>query len=281
MKQPKFLYLLSFASATLLFSCQKEKEAVDEEVETTFTLSENQATGEAIADDANVLFFEASASEGLMSGRTAGVLESSGATSCATVTVEPANSFPKTITLDFGAGCTSNDNVTRSGKIIITLSDSVHKYNATAVMSFDNYKVSGFKVEGTITWVNTTTPNGVSWTRSIENGKITNPSGNYYWLHVGSKTVQQTAGVTTPLNLLDDVYSITGDHTVTNPAGRSRTATITEALEKKVICANVSKGKIKIQGPNHFAILDYGDGTCDRVATISIDGNAPRNILLP
>lgn len=281
MKQSKFLYLLSFASATLLFSCQKEKEAVDEEVETTYTLSENQAAGEAIADDANVLFFEASASNGLMSGRTAGTLESTDALSCATVEVTPANSFPKTITIDFGAGCTSIDNVTRSGKIIITLSDSVHKYGATAVMTFDNYKVSGYKVEGTITWTNTTTPNGVSWTRSIENGKITHPNGNYYWLHVGSKTVQQTAGVTTPLNLLDDVYSITGNHTVTNPAGKSRTATILEALEKKVICHNVTKGKIKIQGPNHFAILDYGDGTCDRLATISIDGSAPRNILLP
>ncbi len=281
MKQPKFLYLLSLASTTLLFSCQKEKQAVDEEVETTFVLSENQAAGEAVADDANVLFFEASASNGLMSGRTAGTLETSGALSCASVTVTPQNGFPKTITLDFGAGCTSIDNINRSGKLIITLSDSVHKFGATAVMSFENYKVEGYKVEGTITWTNTTTPNGVSWTRSIENGKITNPGGVYYWLHVGTKTVQQTAGVTTPLNLLDDVYSITGEHTVTNPAGKSRTATITEALEKKVICHNVTKGKIKIQGPNHFAILDYGDGTCDRLATISIDGNTPRTIMLP
>lgn len=281
MKKPKFLYLLSLASATLLFSCQKEKQAVDEEVETTFTLSENQAAGEALADDANVVFFEASASNGLMSGRMAGTLETSGALSCASVTITPQNSFPKTITLDFGTGCTSIDNVTRSGKMIITLSDSVHMNGATAVMSFDNYKVEGYKVEGTITWTNTTTPNGVSWTRSIENGKITNPAGSYYWLHVGSKAVQQTAGVNTPLNLVDDVYSITGEHTVTNPAGKSRTATITEALVKPVICHNVTKGKIKIQGPNHFAVLDYGDGSCDRQATISIDGNTPRTFLLP
>ena len=47
-----------------------------------------------------------------------------------------------------------------------------------------------------------------------------------------------------------------------------------------MICDNIDRGKIKIQGPNHFAVLDFGDGTCDRIATITIDGNTPRTILL-
>jgi hypothetical protein len=38
---------------------------------------------------------------------------------------------------------------------------------------------------------------------------------------------------------------------------------------------------MKIQAQTHFAILDYGDGTCDNVATITIDGVAPIIILLP
>ena len=56
---------------------------------------------------------------------------------------------------------------------------------------------------------------------------------------------------------------------------------VTEALEKKTICHNVSKGKMKIQGPNHFATLDFGDGACDNIATITIDGVLPKTILLP
>ena len=133
----------------------------------------------------------------------------------------------------------------------------------------------------TITWTNTSTPNAASWTRSISNGKITAPGGNLYWLHTGTTSVTQTAGGGTPLNLLDDVYSVTGNHTVTNSEGKSRTATVTEALEKKTICHNVTKGKLKIEGPNHFAIIDYGDGTCDNIVTISIDGRTPRTITLP
>jgi hypothetical protein len=234
-----------------------------------------------MADDVNIVFFEAAASLGSAGARTSESLQTTNSLSCATVTITAQSSFPKTITVNFGSGCTSIDGVVRKGKIIIVLSDTLRRPGTTAVMTFDNYHISDFKIEGTITWTNTTTPNGFSWTRQISNGKIIAPGGNYYWLHVGSKSVIQTAGSSTPLNLLDDVFSITGNHSVTNPQGKSRTATVFEALEKKTICHNISKGKIKIEGPDHFAILDYGDGTCDKVATISIDGQPPRTFLLP
>lgn len=283
MKSKKLLSLVLVFSVVFFGSCKKEKTVneANEEIETTFRLSEDQAISESLNDDANVVFFEAAVNRNLVGGRTNQVFQSTKALSCATVNVTPQNSFPKTIVIDFGTGCSSLDGVTRKGKISIMLSDSVRHPGATAVMSFDNYYVENYKIEGTITWTNTSTPNGISWTRQITNGKVTAPGGNYYWLHTGIKTVTQTAGASTPLNLLDDVYSITGNHTVTNPAGASRTATIIEALEKKTICHNISRGKIKIEGPNHFAILDYGNGECDKIATISVDGNPPRSILLP
>jgi len=278
MKLKKILAFLSLPSFFFFASCEKQEEEIDPEVEATFVMSENQAASESVNDDATVVFFEAAVSNNLY--RQNGVVETTGALSCATVTVSP-NAFPKTIVIDFGNGCVSPDGISRKGKINITLSNYLHISGTTAVMTFENYSVSGFKVEGTITWTNTSTQNAVSWTRQVANGKLTNPLDGYYWNHEGTKTVTQTAGGDTPLNLLDDVYSVTGSHTVTNPAGKSRTVTVTEALEKKTVCYNISKGKVKVQGPNHFAIVDYGDGTCDRVATISIDGNPPRTILLP
>lgn len=280
MKLLPVIIALSATAAVTFVSCKKDKSENTADIEATFTLSENQAAGEAVQDDANTIFFEAATDKGLM--RTDGSAQTTQTLSCATVSVTPVSGFPKTIVIDFGTGgCTSIDGLTRSGKINIVLSDSVRKSGSTATMTFDNYKVAGYKLEGTITWTNTSTPNAFSWNRQIANGKVTAPSGNYYWLHVGTKSVTQTAGAATPLNVLDDVFSVTGNHTVTNPSGISRTATITEALEKKTICANISKGKIRIEGPAHYAILDYGDGTCDRVATISIDGRPPRSILLP
>ncbi|HWN87618.1 MAG TPA: hypothetical protein VNM35_01090 [Chitinophagaceae bacterium] len=280
MKLKKILALLSLPSLFFFVSCQKQETEPDPELETTFKLSEDQAISESIDDDANVVFFEASVNSGLY--RLNGTVETTHILSCANVTVTPQNTFPKTIVIDFGAGgCVSADGISRKGKINITLSDYLHNPGSTAVMTFDNYYAAGFKVEGTITWTNTSTPNGISWTRQITNGRVTEPLGGYYWTHEGTKNVIQTAGADTPLNLLDDVYAVTGNHTVTNPSGKTRTVTILEALEKKTTCHNITKGKMKIQGPNHFAILDYGDGTCDNIATITIDGNPPRTILLP
>lgn len=280
MKLKKIFALLSLSSLFFFAACKKEDTQPDPEFETTFKLTEDQAISESINDDANVVFFEASVNAGLY--RTNGAVETTNTLSCATVTVTPQNTFPKTIVINFGAGgCVSADGIARKGKINITLSDYLHNPGTIAVLTFENYYTAGFKVEGTITWTNTSTANVVSWTRQITNGRAIEPVGGYYWTHEGTKNVTQTAGANTPMNLLDDVYSVTGNHTVTNPAGKTRTVTILEALEKKTTCHNVSKGKMKIQGPNHFAVLDYGDGTCDNIATITIDGTLPRTIMLP
>ncbi len=276
--KPKIL-LIAFTLISFVFSfvsCKKNDHTTDE-YETTFELSGDQAIADNLTEDANDVFTEAATDKDLMGGRTP--TETTGILSCATVTITPLLGFPKTIVIDFGTGCTSPNGVTRIGKINIVLSDSVRSTGSTAVMTFVNYFVSGFKKEGIITWTNTSLPGSRSWQRKVENGKITAPDGRY-WLHSGIRNVEQTAGVNTPNTILDDVFSITGNHTVTNAAGNTRVITTLTPLQKKVICENIDKGTIKVQGPNHYAIIDFGDGTCDRLATISIDGRAPRTILL-
>lgn len=276
-------YLIAFAIIIFtvgISSCKKNNTASppSSEIQTTIDLSTDQAISDNLNADAENVLNEASVDNNFSGSTSVGVTTTMGVLSCATVTVSSGN-FPKTITIDFGTGCSSNDGITRSGKINITLSDSLRHSGSTAVMTFTNYYVSGFKKEGTITWTNTT-QNGIrSWQRKCENGKITAPDG-HFWLHSGTQAVVQTAGSDTPSDLTDDVFSYTGTATVTNSSGESRTATILNALEKKVDCANIDKGTIKIQGPNHYATLDYGDGTCDRIATISIDAGTPVTILL-
>jgi hypothetical protein len=281
MKLKNYLLALATISVSACFSsCKKDNSGnsgVSDEVATTFELSGDQAISDNLNSDAEYVLNEAAVDNNFAGERTTNVTQTMNVLSCAKVTATPG--FPKTITIDFGTGCTSSNGVTRSGKINIILSDSLRTPGSVAVMTFINYYVSGFKKEGTVTWTNTSQGGMKSWQRKCVDGKITAPNGRY-WLHSGTQDVVQTEGSSTPFNLLDDVFSTTGSHTVTNSAGKTRTSEITEALEKKVICDNIDKGKIKIQGPNHFAILDFGDGTCDRVATITIDGNAPITILL-
>lgn len=262
-------------------SCKKttDPNTTKDDIATTVELSADQAIADNLTEDANDIFMESATQQGLTGEKPLDPFQSMGILGCASVTVTPAIGWPKLIVIDFGTGCTSSNSISRSGKINITLSDSLRKKASTAVLTFDGYYVNGYKKEGTITWTNNSTTTTKGWERKVENGKITAPNGKY-WLHSAVKNIVQTAGWDTPRNLLDDVYSITGTSSVTNANNITRTSTILEALEKKTICENISKGSIQLQGPKHTAVIDFGNGDCDKVATISIDGGTPITFLL-
>jgi hypothetical protein len=283
MKSKKFLFISACVLLAIGFSaCKKDgAKTGSDEVTTTLELSGDQAISDNTNADAEYILNEAAVNNNFAGNSPVGITSTMNVLGCSAVTVTPLQGFPKTIVIDFGSGtgCTPADGIVRSGKINVTLSDSLRKSGSVATMTFDNYYVGGFKKEGTITWTNTSQAGIKSWERVCTGGKITAPGGRY-WLHSGTQDVVQTEGASTPFNLLDDVFSTTGSATVTNSAGVSRTAEITSALEKKVICANIDEGSIKITGPNHYAVIDYGDGTCDREASISIDGSNPITFLL-
>jgi hypothetical protein len=277
MKIKQFLFAFAMLSLAIGFnSCKKNNETISEEFENTFQISADQAVTNNLSQDAEDVFLEIA-----QDNNVAGNFAPEPVTNiipCATVTITPASGFPKTIVIDFGASCTHNG-ITRSGKINILLTDSVRRPGSQATMTFTNYFVNLYKIEGTYTWTNTSTANTRSWTRVTTGGKITAPDARF-WLHEGSRTVTQTAGVGTPTPI-DDIFSVfPGTHTVTNSSNISRTCTILEALQRKVACSNIDKGKIKVQGPNHYATIDFGDGTCDNLALLSIDGRTPRTIIL-
>jgi hypothetical protein len=276
MKTKIVLPFLAFIALGISFtSCKKTNDSTEtsaQEISATTELSGNQAITDNLTEDANNLFMGAASDKGVLGARPT--------SPCGTISIT-ATGFPKTIDIDFGTGCTNNG-VTRSGKITIVLSNAVRKPGSTAVMTFTNYIVNGFKLEGTHTWTNTSTQGDttLSWQRKVENGKVTNTLNGKYWTFSGIRNVVQISGNATPLNLYDDVFSVTGTHTVTNMYGKTRTTTIITPLIKATSCAFISKGSLKLQGPNHYAIIDYGDGTCDDNATYSIDGGTPVPFIL-
>lgn len=205
---------------------------------------------------------------------------------CVTVTIAPQqpNVFPKTVTVDFGAGCFSHGHL-RSGKIKTVYSGPLRNPGSTATTTFDNFKIDTIQVEGTHRITNTTgnTPGANQHQFKIEviDGKLTRPNGNYsQWSSVRTKTQIEGNGSVTPL---DDIFSIRG-------AGNGKVkrgnlivlwnSEITEPLIKKFICRWISKGRIKTvrqglpQNTPWVSILDYGGGNCDNQATLTINGNA-------
>ncbi len=259
-------------------SCKKNIENKIEEVETTFELSGNQAISDNLVQDDGDVLEEATARYNLLSGDAGTPTTNNLLTQCAIVTV--SGNFPnKNIKIDFGTGCTSPNGITRKGIINIALTDSLRRTGAVASVTFNNYYVNSFKREGTITWTNNSTATNRTFNRKVTDGKITNATGNF-WLHTSNIDISQTAGLSTPLNLTDDVYLLSGTRTVSNAAGKSRTSTTQTSLQKKSNCNNIDQGILKVEGSSIFALIDFGNGTCDNIATISINGNTPRTITL-
>jgi hypothetical protein len=285
MKIKNLLSILALATMMVtVASCRKDKADRIDEIETTFELSENQAVTDNLTQDAGDVLEEAGAKENLLGSDGAaaicGVPTPAWIGSCAIVSV--TGNFPsKNIKIDFGSGCTSPNGITRKGIINIVLTDSIRKSGSKATITFDNYYVNQFKKEGIVVRTNTTVAgsNTRSHNRTVTDGKITSPIGKV-WQHSSNINITQTAGVNTPCDLSDDIYLLEGTRTVTNTQGKTRSSATQTPLQKKRSCANIDQGVLKVQGTNHFALIDFGNGSCDNQATISIDGRTPRNIFL-
>jgi len=248
-----------FVFTTFLMSCDKD--------ETEAAIQDQQLlTASAIADYST----EADFQRGMESANDNGSMGRGGAEAsipepCATITVS-GTEFPRTFTIDFGAGC-NNNGVIRSGILTITLSGYLMENGTVMTIERDNYYINGYKIEGTLVYVNQTTDLAVpQWSRTISNGQITNPAGQVF-THAGTRTVKQIDGVVTPFVLGDNVFQVMdGNHTVTGPGGNSLTVTVVEPLIKRHACLYISQGAVHLDGSYLDGNLDYGDDQCDNNA---------------
>jgi len=204
--------------------------------------------------------------------------------SCAIYTLDDTipGEYPKTLTLDFGTGCTSVDGVLRTGKISYLFSGPLLFPGTTASVTLTNYSVNGYGIQGSYTITNTSSDStGISINTQVTNGIITYPDAtNYHYSH--NRTYTMIAGSSTVFDISDDVYSITGNSSFSNSEGSSIVWTIVTAtpLIKAVNCRYISKGVVNFSyNQSVNGSIDFGDGTCDNAATITV-GNIQQPITL-
>ena len=256
--------LLSFVSS----SCRKENTIPDDPgFETNaIELTAASTVAENLYDDVfNQINIEA------VNNNLAGRLTTTtGIQGCATVTISPADltTFPKTMTLDFGSGC-SLEAVVRKGKLIVTMNGRLRNAGTTLSVVFENYFVNDHKLEGAFNLSNNTTNNVLSFTSQTANGRLTYPGGLIYYTHSGTHTYTQIGGSNTP-SYFDDSWSVSGIGT-TASANESLTWDITTPLIKNIACGSIVSGIEEFKYNNNTSgSLNFGDGTCDRLATLNI-----------
>jgi len=193
---------------------------------------------------------------------------------CFTITVVPniPHVFPKTVTIDFGNGCRGRDGKYRKGKIVSIYTNPMVVPGAKVSTTFIHYQVDSLAIEGTHITENTSTSNMQGWKVVVINGKVTNVNTNRWIKWNSTKNVLQVAGNGTPHFPMDDIYKITGNARSVNSGGHTWDALVTDPLIKKFSCRWIVQGTVKIIRDGRVAILDYGDGRCDNLAVIIING---------
>lgn len=289
--QLNFIRTGTLLAAMLLgaLSCKKDSsngQTADDQ--TTITLASSSTGAESLYDDAFDVVSQSSEQSGISVNSTSGLTVNSTATfsasytavACATVTLSPQDPavFPKTMTIDYGTGCTSTNGITRKGKLVVSMSGKLRDAGSVISVTFDNYSVNGYTLTGTYAL----TPmivagGGVNYSVAITNGSITLPSGTIY-AYTANETFTQTGGIGTP-TVTDDTYQITGSFTY-SANGNSITGTVTTPLVRTADCPNITSGVIAFIYKNITGTLDFGSGTCDNNATVKV-GPTTQPVTLP
>lgn len=282
--------MTAVATVTIFFACKKDDKVADNKQESQALVAAqvNAEVGALYEDAFNLTVSTSYTEENLKSntGRIAGgAYKTSNICAGLSIDVSPVEfgAWPKTVTLDFGDGCTAGGR-TRKGKIKFTLDKFLFASGGTASLTFENYSVNGIKVEGTQTITNTSANTGFSYTYAVTGGKATYPDNSVY-TYVTNRAVAQTEGSNTLLDLGDDVYGITGTATATYTDSTNALITANfntkTALVKKADCAYISEGILEIALNSIKGTINYGKKeTCDDKATLTV-GDKSKEITLP
>jgi hypothetical protein len=193
--------------------------------------------------------------------------------SCATITHDTV-SIPHMLIIDFGTtNCLCNDGKNRRGKINVSYT-GIYKDSASVhTISFTDYFVNDNQVLGFKTVTNNGHNANGNLTFTVEvQGQIikANNGGTITW---NSNRVNELLAGENTISFLDDVYSVTGTASGTSSDGIAYTVVITTPLHYALMCHWIDSGVIEITPLNHpVRIINYGNGTCDSDATITISG---------
>lgn len=188
---------------------------------------------------------------------------------CRVITQETLTNGDKKFKVDFGTGCVDANGNNRSGIIYIVVHKDPSTHVITANITFDNYYRNSHKIEGTIN-VSREIVGGIPTYTRDTNINITQPSNGGTIHREGHFTIEKTGGASTPLVFTDDVFSIDGEAYTTLPNGTLLHMEITEPLIRNYSCLFIVKGKKTLTKNSQTYTLDYGNGTCDDIATLTL-----------
>lgn len=273
MKRNYWMYLLLSVMIAGLGACNDDNEVgvgIDEN-----TIKAEVVMDAAFEDIDDMVTISMSATDGPNEGRTATGHDDRLA--CANVTHDSEN---QTITIDFGDGCEDPRGRVRAGIINISYTGRRFQPGSVITTTFDNFSVDGIKVEGTRTVTNITeiVDNHLSspkFSITLDGGKLTWPDGTF-----ATRNIDRVRTWIRALNPIDDENHVDGTANGINKEGVEYSMMITESLVFKRRCRfEGSRVFIPVSGikevnrGGQIYVVDFGNGTCDNIISVTHDGN--------
>jgi len=271
------LFMFIAIGSLLVTSCQK-----NDTISATDPISDADAVAVVEADDLsddvnNVVDDYLMENEG-MSARPSEESKTSDVLTCVTKTIVITGTT-KNVTLDFGEGCELPNGNILSGKINMSYALDTNVSSFTVTYNFENFFFNDISIEG---------ENSLIRTRANDNGnpqstltidmKVTWPDG-VYAARKGTKTREWVEGFDTR-TWGDNVFLITGNWTATFKNGTVVFANITTPLRREMACRFIVSGVVELQKNDRNGTLDFGDGTCDNIATFTNENGESHEITL-
>ena len=254
----------------MLTACDSNDELVSTEISSAITSDE--AVLDSYFEDTDDVVFEANDKVAATNGRSA-MDDDESLTRCAEITHDAGN---KTITIDFGDGCEGPGGKIRSGKIIITYTDRKYVPGAIWVYTLEDYTVNGIALEGTKTLTNVTgiEHDYLSFNKLFEGGKATWPDGSF-----ATREVNKTFTWIRAPRPVNDAFHVEGKASGITKDGVAYEVGIVSKLIYKRKCRRAGV-HIAVQGlksvvkGDEEVLIDFGDGECDNLVTITKNGES-------
>ncbi|MCD6019592.1 MAG: hypothetical protein K0S53_2713 [Bacteroidetes bacterium] len=267
------LALAAIVTAGIFSSCKKKEK---EEKDSDTAGAADQSLASSTVNDMTSISDEAAKTYSVSSFRTS---DASGllAASCASITIDTL-AAAKTITVNFGAtNCVCNDGRARRGSLIISFTGRYRDSLTVITVTPQNYYVNDNQVTGSKTITNKGHNAAHHLVYEINaNIQITKAnSGGTISLQTNRQREWLTGENTLQWN--DDIYSITGTANGSTSNGNSFSSNITSPLIRNMSFGcrrHFTQGTLEhTPGGKATRYIDFGNGTCDDQATVTINGN--------
>jgi hypothetical protein len=284
MRKMKNWNLLLFVLALGFFACNEDMDDIniDDEMNGTSTTTDFlnlETTATSLYEDVDVLMDESTdfvfgsfAANGRGFFRNRGNWRDRGFGDCATVENDTINNI---VTIDFGDGCAGKGGRTRSGIMVITYGGERGEVGAFRSVTFENFFIDSVQVEGTKTHtISAVDADGnITTTMTLTGGQLTFPDGS-----TSTREAEKVRFRFLGASIEDSYTTVDGFASGTDLEGNSYSMNIDETILFQGGCLEQGNGFVPVSGVKSIKkgddeiIIDYGDGSCDNIATVTING---------